>query len=638
MAAEQALSGEARAAARDDLRVVIVGHVDHGKSTLIGRLLNDTGSLPTGKVEAVAEMSRRRGMSFEWAFVTDALRAERDQGITIDVSHIWFRTATREYVFLDAPGHREFLRNMVTGAAASDAALLVIDAAEGVRDQSRRHAMLLALLGHRQIAVAVNKMDLAGYSEARFAEVARDIRELLEGLGVAPAEIVPVVARDGDNIAQRSVAMSWYRGPTLLGALDAFTRAKRESGGPLRLPVQDVYKFDQRRIVVGRVESGRLAVGDELLFSPANKTTRVATIESWVGRPPDAAETGEVVGLTLEEQIFVERGDVASHADRPPLLTDVFDARLFWLSPTALREGAAYTMRLASAEVPVVVERVKQVVDLAEQNAVASGAVERDSVAEVTLRARRLVALDDHRQGAVTGRFVLVEGGVVAGGGLIDMSAWPDQRRLMVQKSTNLTSVAHRVDAEARLRRNGHKGGVLWFTGLSGAGKSTLAVAAEQRLFQLGYQTYLLDGDNVRRGLNANLGFSPDDRAENIRRIGEVAALFAEAGMIAITAFISPYRSDRERARHAAASASPPLDFHEVYVKADLATCEARDPKGLYRKARAGKIEQFTGISAPYEPPEAAELEVDTASLDIERSVERIVDFVRARFPLRATA
>jgi bifunctional enzyme CysN/CysC len=634
--ARNAPSGEALAASRDGLRVVIVGHVDHGKSTLIGRLLNDTGSLPTGKVEAVAEMSRRRGMGFEWAFVTDALRAERDQGITIDVSHIWFRTATREYVFLDAPGHREFLRNMVTGAAASDAALLVIDAAEGVRDQSRRHAMLLALLGHKQIAVAVNKMDLAGYSEARFAEVARDIRALLEGLGVAPAEIVPVVARDGDNIAQRSAAMPWYEGPTLLGALDAFTRAKRASDAALRLPVQDVYKFDQRRIIVGRVDSGRLAVGDEILFSPANKTSRVATIESWTGAPPTGVEAGEVVGFTLEEQIFVERGDVASHADRPPLLSDMFDARLFWLSPTALREGATYTMRLASAEVSVTVERVKQVVDLAEHNAQEGKAVERDSVADVTLRARRLVALDDHLHGAAIGRFVLVEGGVVAGGGLVDMSAWPDQRKLMVQKATNLTSVAHRVDAAARLRRNGHKGGVLWFTGLSGAGKSTLAVAVEQRLFQLGYQTYLLDGDNVRRGLNANLGFSPDDRAENIRRIGEVAALFAEAGMIVITAFISPYRSDRERARHAAANAAPPLDFQEVYVKADLATCEARDPKGLYKKARAGTIAQFTGISAPYEPPETPELAVDTAALDVERSVERIVDFVRGRFPLRA--
>jgi bifunctional enzyme CysN/CysC len=631
-----ALGAGETAGGRDVLRVVIVGHVDHGKSTLIGRLLNDTGSLPTGKVEAVAEMSRRRGMGFEWAFVTDALRAERDQGITIDVSHIWFRTETREYVFLDAPGHREFLRNMVTGAAASDAALLVVDAAEGVRDQSRRHAYLLALLGHRQIAVAVNKMDLVACAEDRFAEVARDITQHLASLGVTPLAIVPVVARDGDNIATRSARMGWYAGATLLEALARFMPATRgDATRPLRLPVQDVYKFDERRIIVGRVEAGRLAIGDEVLFSPANKVSRVASIESWTDAPPDAVEAGAVVGFTLEEQVFVERGDVASHVADPPLLTDVFDARLFWLSPNALRLGAPYTMRLGTAEVPVVVEQLKRVVDLAERQERASGQIERDSVAEVTLRARRLVALDDHREGEGTGRFVLVEGGIVAGGGLVDMSAWPDQRRLMVQKSTNLTSVAHRVDAEARLRRNGHKGGVLWLTGLSGAGKSTLAVAVEQRLYQLGYQTYLLDGDNVRRGLNANLGFSPDDRAENIRRIGEVAALFAEAGMIAITAFISPYRSDRERARQAARHAAPPLGFHEVYVKADLATCEARDPKGLYKKARAGAIEQFTGISAPYEPPEAAELEVDTAALDIDRSVDRIVDYVRAEFPLR---
>jgi bifunctional enzyme CysN/CysC len=621
---------------RDVLRVVTVGHVDHGKSTLIGRLLHDTGSLPTGKVEAVAEMSRRRGMSFEWAFVTDALRAERDQGITIDVSHIWFRTATREYVLLDAPGHREFLRNMVTGAAASDAALLVIDAEEGVRDQSRRHAYLLAMLGHRQIAVAVNKMDLVGYSAERFAEVAAEIAAHLTTLGVAAAQIVPVVSRDGDNIVVRSEKMAWYAGPTLIDVLNRFQRALPAPDQPLRLPIQDVYKFDARRIIVGRVESGRLAVGDELLFSPSGKRSRIASIEAWTGTAPNSAGAGEVVGITLDEQIYVARGDVASHPDDPPMLTDVFDARLFWLSPNPLRTGQQYTMRLNTAEIPIVIEEIKRVLDLADQAAAqATDAIERDNVAEVVIRAKRLIAVDDRRQSLRTGRFVVTDGGVVFGGGLIDMSAWPDQRKLMLQKATNLTAVDHRIELGARLRRNGHAGGVLWLTGLSGAGKSTLAVAAEQRLFALGYQTYLLDGDNVRRGLNANLGFAPDDRAENIRRIGEVAALFADAGMIAITAFISPYRSDRERARAAAQHHAHPIDFHEIYIKADLATCEGRDPKGLYKRARAGQIEQFTGISAPYEPPERAELEVDTARLDIERSVERIVDFVRQRFPLR---
>ncbi|HVO14562.1 MAG TPA: adenylyl-sulfate kinase [Alphaproteobacteria bacterium] len=613
------------------LHVVIVGHVDHGKSTLVGRLLHETGSLPDGKIEAVAEMCRKRGMPFEWAFVTDALKAERDQGITIDVSHIRFRTDLRPYVLVDAPGHREFLRNMISGSAASDGALLVIDAAEGVRDQSRRHAFLLHLLGLSQVAVVVNKMDLAEDQEARFAAIEREFRAYLAGIGIAPLAVIPASARTGANIAARDPAMPWYSGPTVAEALDRMAVAAPPREQPLRLPIQDVYKFDARRILAGRIESGRLHVGDTLLFSPSNKTARVKTLESWNAPAPLLrAAAGQSVGITLDEQIFVERGDIASHLEAPPVETNVFRARLFWLGREPLAEGRQYTLKLGTTVTPVTVERVERVIDTADLSTRAGGAIARDEVGEVVLRARALVALDPFAANKRTGRFVLVDGYDLVGGGIVSMDGYADQRALVTVKSTNVEAVAHRVTAEMRAARAGHAGGVLWFTGLSGAGKSTLAIELEQRLFAKGYQVYVLDGDNVRRGLNANLGFTPEDRAENIRRVGEVAALFADAGVIVISALISPYRSDRDRAREAAGKR-----FHEVYIKAGLAACETRDPKGLYKRARAGEIRDFTGVSAPYEPPSAPELVVDTEALSVDDAIARLVDYVESHFALK---
>jgi bifunctional enzyme CysN/CysC len=628
------------------IRIVVVGHVDHGKSTLIGRLLNDVGALADGKVAAVAESSTRRGMPFEWAFVTDALRAERDQGITIDVSHIWFRTAVRPYLLLDAPGHREFLRNMVTGAAASDGGLLVIDALEGLKEQSRRHAFLLQLLGLRQIAVAISKMDLVGYAEARFREVADEVAQFFALAGVEPAAIVPVAAREGGNLATRSAEMAWYEGPTVIEALDRFATMQPSETAPLRLPVQDVYKFDERRIVAGRIESGRLRVGDTVLFSPSNRTAVVAGLEQWgpQARRADAV-AGESIGVTLDPPIFIERGEIASHEAAAPMLSAVVHARLFWLGRHPMAIGDRYRLKLGTQETLVEVEAIEQIIDSASLDALQSDAeprartVPQDAVAEVVMRARGLLALDSHAQLAATGRFVLLDGYEVVGGGLVEMAGYPDQRKLIAQKSGNLTAVSGRITHAMHQARNGHRGGVLWFTGLSGAGKSTLAIAVEHRLFLRGYQIYVLDGDNIRRGLNMNLGFSPDDRAENIRRVGEVAALFADAGMIVLSAFISPYRSDRDRAREAVQNllgADNAAGFHEVYIKADLAACETRDPKGLYRRARAGEIREFTGISAPYEPPSQAELVVDTEHQTIEECVGAILAYVETHFPVRA--
>ena len=623
-------------APREVLNIVIVGHVDHGKSTLVGRLFNDTGSMPEGKVEAIRAVCERRGMPFEWGFLMDALQAERDQGVTIDAAHIRFRSARRDYIIIDAPGHREFLKNMVTGAASADAALLVIDAAEGVREQSRRHGYLLHLLGVRQVAVAVNKMDLVDYDAERFAAIEAEYRAYLGRIGIDPTCFMPVSAREGDNVASPSTRMKWYQGATIVDALDAFAAPPPATELPLRLPLQDVYRFDDRRILAGRIESGRLAVGDALLFSPSNETARVASIESWArDAAPEEAVAGESIGITLDEQIFVERGEVASHAERPPVETNVFRAHLFWLGRTPLTAGRRYKLKLSTAEAAVEVQAIERVIDTRDLSAAAADAVERNGVAEVILRTRGMLALDEFGANPRTGRFVLVDGFDIAGGGIINMEGYPDQRRLVTQKSTNLTEVEHQVSAAARSTRNGHRGGVLWLTGLSGSGKSTLAIEAEQRLFRKGYQVYVLDGDNVRRGLNANLDFSPDDRAENIRRVGEVAALFANAGFIVITAFISPYRSDRERAR-ASTETFGDDTFHEIYVSADLATCEQRDPKGLYRRARAGEIEQFTGVSAPYEPPVSAELVVDTNDASVAQSTKKIVDYVERHFTLVA--
>jgi len=619
----------APSAAGEQLRIVIVGHVDHGKSTLVGRLIHDTGSLPEGKFEAINAMCERRGMPFEWAFLMDAFQAERDQGITIDTAQIWLRTPARDYVIIDAPGHREFIKNMITGAATADAALVLIDAGQGIQQQTRFHGFLLHLLGIRQVVVLVNKMDMVGFAQERFLEIRDAYARYLDGIGFGARHFIPVSARSGDNIAARAAGMTWYDGPTVMEALAGLRPPPRPVDLPLRLPVQDVYKFDERRIVVGRIETGRLKVGDRLLFSPSNKTARVASIEGWnLPAPARGAEAGQSVGITLDEQLFVERGAVASLENDPPIESNVFRGRLFWLGHKPLRVGQEYFLRLATREVSVRVQQIEHLYDTAEfTERAAATEVPRHGVADVILRARAILALDEARELPRTGRFVLSDGVNILAGGLIDMQGYPDQRDALTVKSSNLHTVLHRVGADIRATRNGHRGGVLWFTGLSGSGKSTLAMAVEQELFRRGYNVYVLDGDNVRQGLNANLGFSPEDRAENIRRIGEVAALFADAGLITITSFISPYRADRQRARSAAKDA-----FHEIYIQADLATCEKRDPKGLYKKARRGEIAEFTGISAPYEDPEAPELVVDTTHQSIEDSIARIIAYVEGSF------
>ncbi|MGD0812262.1 MAG: adenylyl-sulfate kinase [Verrucomicrobiota bacterium] len=611
----------------EQLKIVIVGHVDHGKSTFVGRLLHDTDSLPEGKFEQLQAVAARRGVPFEWANLMDALQAERDQNITIDTAQIWFRSKKRQYVIIDAPGHKEFLKNMITGAANAEAALLLIDAHEGVQEQSRRHGYLLNLLGIRQIAVLVNKMDLESYAEARFNEIETEFRAFLKTMGVEPTCFIPMSAKLGDNIASRSPNMPWWKGQTVLESLDNFRLADPPTLQPLRFPIQDIYRFDSRRILAGRIESGALKVGDRLVFVPGNKTSAVKTIERWNAPPAERAEAGESIGITLTEQIFVQRGEIAALETDPPYELTRFKARVFWLGRAPFAAGKAYKLKLATQEVECSVDSIERIIDSATLGTISRPEtfVGRNEVAELTLRTKRPVAFDVHAAIIATGRFVIVDGFEVAGGGIIAADNYPKRSSDSLQKSHNIYWSQGKVTPVQRAARNGHSGRVVWLTGLSASGKSTIATELERELFRLGQHVYVLDGDNMRHGLCSDLGFSPEDRKENIRRIGETAKLFAEAGIICVTAFISPYRSDRDLVRRI----TEPGMFVEVYVNAPLEVCESRDPKGLYVKARANQIKEFTGISAPYEAPERPEIELPTDQLTVAESVARIIEYLR---------
>lgn len=620
----------------NQFRVVIVGHVDHGKSTLIGRLLYDTQSLPEGKYEELVQICKNRGTdALEWSFVLDAFQAERDQAITIDTTQIWFSTDERDYVIIDAPGHREFLKNMVSGAAAADAAILVVDATEGVREQTKRHAYLLSLLGLRQVGVVINKMDMVDHSSETYAKVSKEVDDYLQSIGLSANYIVPISAREGDMISDRGDKMEWYKGKSLVNVLDAFEYDSPPLSRALRFPVQDVYRFGEERILVGRVESGILRKGDKILFSPTNEEAEITSIKTW---PEDSskveAHAGEVTGIILDERIFVERGHIGSHSENPPMLSNVFRANIFWLAAKPLKVGNTYKVRYATVEATVTVQSIDLVIDTDDlgQNE-SAGEVTKNAVGEVTFRAQDMLPIDPYGDNQKTGRLVIYEDYDIAGGGAINMDGYPDQRLTSQPKSENIYMVDTLVSDETRIQLKGHNGGIFWFTGLSGAGKSTLAMAVEKALFERGFHTYVLDGDNVRHGLNQDLGFSPDDRAENVRRIGEVAALMADAGLIVISAFISPYQEDRNRARAAAPDA-----FNEIYVSADLATCEDRDPKGLYKKARAGEIPEFTGIDSPYEAPSNPEMVVDTQNNDIDTCVEQVLRYIDKRVELKSGA
>jgi bifunctional enzyme CysN/CysC len=523
----------------ENLNIVIVGHVDHGKSTLLGRLYADTGSLPDGKLEKVQAICKQQGKEFEYAFLFDAFLEEQEQGITIDTARTFFMWKGRQYIIIDAPGHKEFLKNMISGAARAEAALLLIDALEGVKEQSKKHGYLLSLLGVRQFAVVVNKMDLVGYRQDVFDGIEKEYREFLGQFKAVPSQFIPVSAKLGDNIANRSETMPWYNGPTVLETLSAFRKEAARSEQPLRLPVQDVYKFDARRIITGRIAAGQLKVGDHLVFSPSNKRANIRTVEAFNIEPqPTEGQAGQSIGVTLDEQIFVERGEIASHQDHLPSVSTAFRANLFWLGKRPLEKERKYLLRVATKEVDCEVASIHRIIDtmdLAQQQG--SHTVMKNQVAELTLRTKAPVAFDLSASFEATGRFVLVDEYDIAGGGIITELVHDDQEFLREEaRRRDFAWVKGEVTVEDRAQQYGHRAAVVLITGGRHTGKSLLARKLEGRLVADGRHAYLLDGGNLSRGLDADL--SEEERGqtnEMARRYGEVARLLTDTGLIVVS-------------------------------------------------------------------------------------------------------
>jgi bifunctional enzyme CysN/CysC len=518
----------------EQLSIVVVGHVDHGKSTLLGRLYADTGSLPEGKLEKVQAICRQQGKEFEYAFLFDAFLEEQEQGITIDTARTFFRWGSRDYIIIDAPGHKEFLKNMISGAARAEAALLVIDANEGVQEQSRRHGHLLSLLGVRQVAVVVNKMDLVGYDHATFDAIEREYRSFLGELGVEPERVIPASAKQGDNVAERSDLMRWYAGPTVLDQLGLFAKPTVTEAQPLRLPIQDVYKFDERRILAGRVAAGKLRVGDRLVFSPSNKSAVVRTIEGFNVSPAAIeAEAGRSIGVTLDEQIFVERGEIAALESDTPLVATSFRCNLFWLGNRPLETGRRYLLRLATREVACEIATIHHIIDATDLEARDSRAsVAKNEVAELTLQTKVPIACDPYQDFEATGRFVIVDEYDVAGGGIITEVVRDAHTSLLDQaRERDLGWITGDVTPDERAGNYGHRPALVLLTG-DAAAVSALGRRIERRLVSDGRHAYLLEGENLRRGVESDLVATAS--GEIARRFGEVARLLLDTGLIVV--------------------------------------------------------------------------------------------------------
>jgi bifunctional enzyme CysN/CysC len=528
-------------ATREQMSIVVIGHVDHGKSTVIGRLLADTDSLPEGRLEAVREQCRRTAKPFEYAFLLDALKDEQDQGITIDSARCFFRSERREYIIIDAPGHIEFLKNMISGAARAEAGLLVIDAKEGVQENSRRHGYLVSMLGIRQLAVCINKMDLVDFDQATFDRIRDEYREFLRHVGIEPRVFIPVSAREGDNIAAPSEHTPWYDGPSVLDLLDSFEKAPPPLDQPLRMPVQDIYKFtaegDDRRIVAGRIETGSLSVGDDVVFLPSGKTSRVASIEAFNAPTQTAAHAGQATGVTLEEQVYIRPGEVVCRADEPPpVATTQLRVNLFWLSPQPMIRGKRYKMKLSSARAPVWLTEIATVLDASELTTSANREqIERHDVAECTLEALRPVACDRAAEIPQTGRFVIIDNYEIAGGGVILEPAEATNtlaRRHVEQRERAWDRTS--ITAGMRAGRYNQRAALVLITGPPDVGKRDLAKALEEYLFNCGRLVYYLGVSNSLHGIDVDIR-DAGEREEYLRRLGEVAHLFTDAGMIFVT-------------------------------------------------------------------------------------------------------
>ncbi|HUK57662.1 MAG TPA: sulfate adenylyltransferase subunit CysN [Stellaceae bacterium] len=605
------------------LRFITCGSVDDGKSTLIGRLLYDSRLVFDDQLEALERDTRKHGTTgekFDLALLVDGLQAEREQAITIDVAYRFFATEKRKFIVADTPGHVQYTRNMATGASTASLAVLLIDARKGILTQTRRHAAIVALLGIRSLVLAVNKMDLIGFDERRFAEIVETFREFAAQLGVSDVTAIPVSALRGDNVARGSDAMPWYRGPALLPFLEEVEVETDPPGGAFRMPVQWVNRANlDFRGYAGMIARGSVQPGDSVVIEPSGRTSRIARVV-FDGADRDAAAAGEAVTVTLADEIDVSRGDVLCSPQDRPLVSDQVAANVIWLHDEPMLPGRPYLLRAGTAQAVAQVTELKHKINVDSLEHQAAKTLTLNEIGVCNLSFDRALALDPYKSCRECGSFILIDRvtNLTVGAGMVEFS---------LRRAANIVWQPLSIDKRRRSEIKGQKPCVLWFTGLSGAGKSTIANLLEKRLVEAGRHTYMLDGDNVRHGLNKDLGFTDADRVENIRRVAETAKLMVDAGLIVVVSFISPFRSERRMARELMESG----EFLEVYVNTPIEVCEDRDPKGLYRKARRGEIANFTGIDSPYEPPDSPDLVIDGRGGAPEVAVEELVREMRAR-------
>ena len=604
------------------LRLITCGSVDDGKSTLLGRLLYDCKLLFEDQLASLQSDSARFGSTgtgeLDLALLVDGLAAEREQGITIDVAYRFFTTDKRKFIVADTPGHEQYTRNMATGASTAEVAILLVDARKGMLTQTRRHSYIAALLGIRHLVLAVNKMDLVDWQDGIFDTIAADFKSFAANLGEMQVTCIPVSALTGDNISRPSAAMPWYQGPTLLTHLETLNVGDGSEDQPFRMPVQWVNRPNLNfRGFAGSIASGAVQVDDPVVILPSGKTSTIESIATYDG-PLTRAQAGQAVTLVLQDEVDVSRGDVIAATTDRPAVADQFAAHIVWMHETPMLPGRTYQLRLGSMAVNAQVTEIKHSVNVNTLERMATKSLDLNDVAFCNLSVDQAIPFDPYSDNRTMGAFILVDRmrNATVGCGMIDFA---------LRRAANIHHHAMTVTQNTRAATKQQKPCVLWFTGLSGAGKSTIADLVEQRLHDFGHHTMLLDGDNVRFGLNRDLGFSDEDRVENIRRVGEVSKLLVEAGLITLVSFISPFRSERQLARNLLQDD----EFFEVFVDAPLAVCEQRDPKGLYKKARAGEIPNFTGIGSDYEPPENPELHLSASVFSAEQLAEQVITLLR---------
>jgi bifunctional enzyme CysN/CysC len=601
------------------LRFITCGSVDDGKSTLIGRLLYESKALFEDQLSAVAADSKRwgtQGDDIDFALLLDGLAAEREQGITIDVAYRFFSTEKRKFIVADTPGHEQYTRNMITGASTAHLAVILVDARKGVLTQTRRHSYLVSLIGIRKVVLAVNKMDLVNYSEAVFRDITQQYVEFARSVGLEDVTAIPLSALRGDNVVVPSSRMPWYQGPSLMSILESVEPDDaRLSDLPLRLPVQWVNRPNHTfRGFCGTIASGQLRVGDLVRVQPSGRQSRVARIIN-AGQEVSSAVRGQSVTVTLHDEIDISRGDLLSAAKSPAEVADQFQATIIWMDDEPLLPGRPYLIKLGTQTATATVTKPKYRVNVNTMEHLAATQLELNEIGVCNLSVGQMLAFDPYRDNQATGGFILMDrvSNNTVGAGTLHFA---------LRRAHNIHAQHVDITKDARAHRLGQRPAVLWFTGLSGAGKSTIANLVEKNLHAMGRHSYLLDGDNLRHGLNRDLGFTEADRVENIRRVAEVARLMVDAGLIVLTAFISPFRAERAMARGLFA----PGEFIEIFVDTPLAVAESRDVKGLYRKARSGELTNFTGIDSPYEPPDSAELVVNTTECTPEAAADQVIE------------